>query len=192
MNRFQSWSREVEGFTKRAKVRSFFDIKTWNRSARYRNQRIERGWSDQDMWAGGEYIMQMISDSLKWFEQQGVADWGLTFQQWKEDGTDYGYKNLRQIYADIDNYLEHDRSSWAQGLTTQASVENEAYIDEASDKKTAGGMTISWVDKETGKVLTEKQLSKRIEKHHKKAKKLHEKATNALMCWSRHATEFWD
>lgn len=192
MNRFQSWSREVEGQTKRSKIAGFFNAPTWRRAMRYRKQRLQKGFSDQDMWAGGEYIMGMISDSLKWFEKEGIADWEFTFEQWKEEKTNYGYDNLKQMYTDIDNYLEHDRSSWARGLTTDTSVANEAYIDKTAEKKNDGALTIVWVEEATGKVLTEKQITKRMTDFYKVQKGLHKKATNALMCWSRHAVEFWD
>jgi len=181
---------EIEGMSLRYKVQTLLRPKTWSRIHKFRRQRISRGYSDKDMWHSGDHLTTLISESLKWHETQGMSDFQEMFKMWVEDGTNFGYKNLKQVYTDIDNYLAFDRGDWSTGLAGQIVNLEDAYI---SDGETdTSRITVEWRDEKTGKKLTEARVKKLMDEHHEKVEKLHDKSVNALTFWAHHARQFWD
>lgn len=166
-------------------------IKTIKRNRLHRKQRLTRGYSDADMWNSGDHLMGLISESLKWHETQGMSDFSYSFKLWEENGTNFGYKNLKQVYTDIDNYMEFDQKDWANGLYSKVVSLEDAYIKNG-DLKGTSTVSVEWYDKMTGRKLTEAKVKKLIDAHHKKTEKLWDKAVNAMSFWARHAREFWD
>lgn len=134
--------------------------------------------------------MQLISDSLKWFEKEGLTDWADSFKRWKEEGTDFGYKNFKQVYTDIDKYLQLERQGWPTNLDVDTTSLESHYIQTPHDNSLAEES--NWVDTKTGKRLSKAQVSRRIVAHYKKVNKAYAKAVNAMTFWSNHAREFWD
>lgn len=189
MNIFQSWYREVEDYRLRHKIEEFFNIRCWARVHKHRKQRIARGFSDQDMWDGGSYVMQVISDTLKWYDQGEMVDWSSNFRRWKVEGTNYGYSSLKQMYKDIDRYLAHEKTSWSTGLST---IDLPVDTTEIANDTGEIVFNVRWLNVRTGRVLKEDQITRRIKRYHEKAEKLKLNAVNAVKCWATHADSFWD
>lgn len=190
MNIFQSWLEEVKGQKTSSKFGDLFSLIVWKRVRNHRNQRIQRGFSDQDMWSGGEHIMQMISESLKWYDANGISNWSESFKTWRAEETDFGYKSLKQVYSDIDNYLNLEKSGWSTDLDLDTSNLGSHYIP--TQPETASDEESNWINKKTGKRLSRAQVSRRIAAHHAKVEKVYAKAIKAMTFWAHHAREFWD
>lgn len=187
MSAIKSLKEETNGMSLKYKAKTIFSPNTWKRIRRHRKQRIERGISDQDMWNSGEHIMGLISQSMKYHETKGVSDFKYMLKFWKEEGTDFGYKTLKQVYTDIDNYLAWDRAEWTEGLSSKMVSE---YIENPDDEPAP--FSVAWYDDENGLKLTDAKVKRLMDASNAKGKKLHDKAVNALTFWSRHAIEFWD
>jgi len=181
---------EIEGMSLRYKVQTVLRPKTWSRIHKFRRQRITRGYSDKDMWSSGTHLMTLISESLKWHESKGVSDFEYMFKMWVDEGSNFGYKNLKQVYTDIDNYLKVDRGDWATGLAGQIVNLEDAYITEGEED--TSHITVEWREEKTGKKLTDARVKKLMHEHHAKVEKLHSKAVNAMTFWAHHARQFWD
>jgi len=182
-------SEEITGMSLRYKLQTVLRPKTWSRIRKFRRQRLARGYSDKDMWNSGTHLMTLISESLKWHDSRGVSDFDYMFKMWVDEGSNFGYKNLKQVYTDIDNYLAIDRSDWSTGLAGQIVHLEDAYIADGDD---TSKVTVEWHDDKTGKKITDARVRKLMDEHLTKVEKLHDKAVNALTFWAHHARQFWD
>ena len=172
MGILKDWKNDTDGYVFSAKVKYFFSPKTWLRLHRWRKQRADRGWSDRDLWGAGEHIAAMTADMLETLSK-GRTDWDWWFKNLKRKEP---YENLEDVIADIRNYLDYESStSWTDGL-----------------EHSGGWRDGKWIDKKTGKTLTDKQITNRIMKHGKEGNRLYKKAAKAMEFFGRNFAGFWD
>lgn len=167
---------ETQGYRAQARLISFADPREWVRLHKYRKQRANRGWSDRDTWNMGDHVANLVVEMLEHLRDNGVTDWNAWFEYNIDEKGKGAYKNLDQVISDIKNYLEHEKTSWTDGITMLSS----------------GELTGSWVDEKTGKKQTSAAIKHRINKWHKENNKLYKKATKAMGFFGRHFAQFWD
>lgn len=104
MGLLKDWKQLNGGFRLRYQIVPLFSPKEWIRLIKWRRQRAERGWSDRDVWGGGEHIISVSMGVLRSLHNDGkIVDWDDYFKNnaWET----YGYKNLEEVAQDLDNYL---------------------------------------------------------------------------------------
>lgn len=118
----------------RYKIKSSLNPFVWKREIRYRNQRINRGWSERDAWGGGEHIAEVSAGILRELgDEKNIVDWDWYFRenQWET----LGYKNLNEVAQDIENYLywqEHELDDEIYkrfDIDTRFAIEFQLYED---------------------------------------------------------------
>lgn len=82
--------KETEGFTSLARLQHFLSLRSWKRTHRKRKQRADRGWADDDIWAGGEYILEVMA---------GIVN------KLNEDSEEMGFDAKMAVSA-IEKYLD--------------------------------------------------------------------------------------
>lgn len=173
MGIFSDWLQETNGSAVIYKIRSLVSPKEWYSLHKWRKQRADRGWSDRDAWGAGERIAQMTAEML-----QHLNDYSHTDQWFDLNIIDkQKYENLQQVIDDINYYLEYEKTSWSDGLTS---------IHEDNKK----GFT--WKDIETSKVLTDRQITSRIRKWRVEECRAYNKARKAMIFFSSNFANFWD
>lgn len=181
MSIFKDWAEWNDGYDIRRKVRNIFNMNDWRQLHKWRKQRADRGWSDRDTWGAGDHIAKMTAEMLQHLQNNVYKDWPEWFKfNVAEEGRG-AYTNLQEVIDDINNYLEFDIKSWADGLTPKQK--------EISDK---GKFTCNWYDESTGKKLTEAAVSNRINRYSKENMRLYKKANKAMGFFGRHFGNFWD
>ena len=188
MSLLKDFREDVSGYKIFYQLRSAVDVRLWLRLHKYRKQRANRGWSDRDAWGAGEHIAKVTAEMLQHLNDYSYCDW----PEWFKNNTDnLGYKNLQSVIDDINNYLEFQYTGWTDGLDV-ASYD----VDDWIEKEPVNGLHVwksaGWINIETGKKLTEKQVTARISKHHKQEQKLYAKATKAMEFFGRNFASFWD
>jgi len=94
------------------------------RTARYRHQRAERGWSDRDTWGGGEHLAEVAAGILDYLDNvQNVVDWDAYFKNNYEEN--YGYASLTEVAQDITNYLAWEEESFSEPIYEEYKDHNE-------------------------------------------------------------------
>tara|TARA_B100001245_G_C22893491_1_gene430706 strand:- start:4535 stop:4999 length:465 start_codon:yes stop_codon:yes gene_type:complete len=112
------YKHNVNGLRLRYKILEFLNLKEWVREARYRKQRINRGWSDRDAWGGGEHIAEVSAGILRELnKEQNIVDWDWYFRE--NEWETFGYKNLDEVAQDIENYLDWELLSYSEPLYSQ-------------------------------------------------------------------------
>ena len=172
MGILKDWKNDTDGYVFSAKVKYFFSPKTWLRLHRWRKQRADRGWSDRDLWGAGEHIAAMTANMLEELSK-GHTDWDWWFKNLKRKEP---YENLEDVIADIRNYLDYEsKTAWTDGLDHKGNWKDH-----------------EWIDKKTGKTLTEKQVTNRIMKHANEGNRLYKKSAKAMEFFGRNFAGFWD
>jgi hypothetical protein len=186
MSIFKDWQEDTDGYRFRAKATHFVNPREWLRLHKWRKQRADRGWSDRDTWGAGNHIAKITAEILQHLNDHTYVDWPEWFKlNAKEKGA---YKNLQQVIDDINAYLDHEKTSWADGLETRREK-----IDEMFEKREDGNyewIRPDWYEGE--KKLTEAAIKNRINKWSKESNKKYEQAKKALSFFSRNFSGFWD
>lgn len=176
MGIIKDFKSEHTGYSFKYLVKETLSPNVWFRLRKHRKQRADRGWSDRDSWAMGEYVAQITSEMLTNLRDNGSTDWEWWFENYGEKGKG-AYKSLDEVINDINGYLEHTRTSWTDDLT--------------SVRGKTGKFSVSWVNQK-GKKITEAEITNRINKHHKEELRLYKKASKAMAFFGRHFWGFWD
>lgn len=92
--------KETEGFAPLARLQYFLSLRSWKRAHRKRKQRADRGWADDDIWAGGEYILKVIAEIVN---------------KLNEDSEEMGFDAKMAVGA-IAKYLHYLEDPRANGL----------------------------------------------------------------------------
>lgn len=159
----------------------FFSPKVWFRLHKYRKQRADRGWSDRDVWGAGEHIAKMTAEILQRLNDNAIADWTAWFENNIQSKS--GYKDLQSVIDDINNYLEHEKTSWADGLDIDYNKKKSAGHDLSSGR---------WVDKATREPISEQQIRERTKKWRDEEMRLYKKAQSAMQFFGKNFASFWD
>lgn len=190
MSIFKDFAEDVSGYRYRKQAQELIDPRTWLHLHRWRRQRADRGWSDRDTWGAGEHIAKMTAEMLQQLNDHTYVDWPMWVKlNVKEEGKG-AYKNLQSVIDDINKYLDHQETSWADGLTT---VNDE--IEKVFTKREDGNYgyhSPDWVDLQTGKKVTQAAITHRIHKWAAEDRNLYKKAQKAMGFFSRHFAGFWD
>lgn len=187
MGILKDWQDDNDGICLKRKIVYFLSPSIWLRLHKYRKQRADRGWSDRDTWGAGDHIAQITAEMLQHLNDNTYVDWPDWFKyNVKEKGS---YKNLQSVIDDINGYLNNQTISWADGLEIAEKDINEIFVEEGDHRvyKSPGYINI-----ETGKKLTEKQISSLIKKYYDRESKLYKKSTDAMQFFGRHFSSFWD
>lgn len=188
MGLIKDWAEDTEGYRFSYRVRSLFDLSLWLRLHKWRKQRANRGWSDRDTWGAGDHIAQMTAEMLQHLNDKTYVDWPEWFNlNVKEKGRG-AYKNLQEVIDDINAYLDHEKTSWSDGLDTKRDS-----VDEIVKKREDGNyqwVGPDWYDGD--KKLTEAQVTQRIHKWSKQNNLKYKKAQKAMGFFARHFSGFWD
>lgn len=183
MGIIKDWNEDTEGYCFKYKVINLLSPIVWLRLHKYRKQRADRGWSDRDTWGAGDHIAKMTAEMLQHLNDESYTDWPEWFkfnvQEPKSD-----YKNIQSIIDDIDNYLKFTNTSWSDNLT-------DAGIDYDGNNGEETCISCKWLD-ESGKKLTDTQITTLIKKHCNQQNKLYKKASKAMQFFGRHFSSFWD
>lgn len=162
----------------RTRVITVLSPKEWLRHHKWRKQRMDRGWSDRDTWGAGDHIAKMVAEMLQHLNDNTYVDWPEWFKlNVKEQGKG-AYKSLQSVVNDITAYLDHQETSWADGLETTPADNPEKF-------------NVDWIDKK-GKKLSEQQITVRIKRWTEEDNNLYKKATKAMQFFGRHFAGFWD
>lgn len=173
---------DAEGYVVQAKVTHFLNPLEWKQKAKWRKQRADRGWSDRDTWGAGEHIAEMTAQMLQRLNDKSYVDWPLWFDLNVKEKGKGAYKNLQSVIDDINNYLEHEKTSWADDLESRSVV--EGYDGEFLNPK--------WFHIDSGKQASDAEVRNRINKWHKENTRLYKKSTKAMQFFGRHYASFWD
>lgn len=172
---------DSKDYTLRYRILTYLSPKEWLRHHKWRKQRADRGWSDRDTWGAGEHIAKMTADMLQQLNDNGICSWPDWFDlNVKEEGKG-AYKDLQSVIDDINNYLVHTETSWADGLTTDG-----FQVDDD------GRFNSHWSEESTGKRISEADIKHRINKWSKEDNRLYKKAQKAMGFFSRYFAGFWD
>jgi len=187
MGIIKDWRDDTEGYCFKYKIINLLSLRVWLDLHRWRKQRANRGWSDRDTWGAGDHIAKITAEMLQHLNDHTYVDWPDWFKLNVEEAG--SYKNLQSVIDDINGYLEYQETSWTDGLEPVQKPLDEVFVEEGDRRvyKSPG-----WINKETGRQITEKQLTMLMHKHHNKEVKLYKKATNALSFFARQFTSFWD
>ena len=181
MSIFKDWKDNNQGCVFRYKALNLMSPKEWSKLHRWRKQRADRGWSDRDMWGAGEHIARLTADMLEELSK-GHTDWESWFKNLKRKEQ---YTNLEDVIADIGGYLDYEtNTAWTDGL--------ELIGEPIKRDKDGVKLNSRWIDKKTGKTLTDKQVTNRIMKHGKEGNRLYKKAAKAMEFFGRNFAGFWD
>lgn len=100
--------------------REIFNLSNWARTLKWRRQRMERGWSDRDTWAGGEHIVEVTAGILRYLETT-IIDWPAYFEMNYEDN--YGYTSLSEVAQDLDNYIYFEERQYEDAIYKEFDME---------------------------------------------------------------------
>jgi hypothetical protein len=178
MGIIKDWRDNNSSFRVSTKIYSLFSPKEWYELHKCRKQRANRGWSNRDAWEAGDYVAKIVADMLFYLKDNSYVDWEWWFDNKYKKGKN-NYKDLQSIIDDINNYLEFQKTSWADGL--------DADIDDV--KKFSD---IKWSDVATGKKLTDKQVTARINKYAAQEAEVYKKASRAMKFFGENFSDFWD
>jgi hypothetical protein len=168
-------------YTLRYRVITLLSPREWLRHHKWRKQRANRGWSDRDTWGAGDHIAKITAEMLNHLNKHSMVSWPDWFDMnVKEEGKN-AYRDLQSVIDDINNYLVHSETSWADGLTTDGSV-----IDDD------GHFNSHWIEEATGKKITESEIKHLINKWSKENNHLYKRAGRAMGFFGRHFSGFWD
>lgn len=171
-------------------VREKLNPRQWLREFKWARQRVSRGWSDRDTWGAGDHIAKITAEMLQHLNDYTYIDWPEWFKLNVEEDGKGSYKKLQDVVDDINNYLVFSETSWADGLTSTGSLKDMfGEPDKDGNRQYKGS---HWVNDDTGKRITEAEVSRRIKVWHNKQTKLYDKAQKAMMFFGRHFTQFWD
>ena len=175
MSLLKDWKEDNEGYRVQTRVAHFFDPREWLRLQKYRTQRADRGWSDRDMWGMGEHLAEITAEMLAELDK-GHTDWPMWFDlNVREEGKG-AYKSLQSVIDDINNYLNHEKTSWSDDLTCKQGKTGEFHMGWYKD----------------GKKISEAELKNRINKWAKENNRLYKKSAKAMQFFGRHYAQFWD
>ena len=105
-------------------MKELFNPANYYRTARWRHQRAERGWSDRDTWGGGEHITEITAGILNYLDNvQNVVDWDAYFEHNYEEN--YGYSSLTEVATDINNYLAWQEEQFSEPLWSEFKNDRE-------------------------------------------------------------------
>lgn len=177
MGIIKDWNDENGSYVLHYKVLRFLSPNSWMMVYKWRKQRADRGWSDKDTWAAGEYILQISSAMLRELgKEKNPVDWASYFKD--NQIKHYGYSNFNEAADDIDAYLNFSaNSSWTD------------YID----FKLPGGHINQDGSWESGMDKRQQfKAKKAMEKHNREFNHLHEKASKAMrLVASNHGALWW-
>jgi len=191
MSIFKDWQEDTKEYRFTYKLRNLFSPALWLKLHKWRKQRADRGWSDRDTWAAGDYIARMTADILQHLNDNTHVDWPDWFKyNCQEKGKD-AYKDLQSVIDDIIGYLDFEKNeSWSKGLDIASDD-----VADLFDKATDGSYSLApdrWVDEVTRKPVTQQQITSRIKKYRDKEIKQYKKAQKAMQFFGRNFTGFWD
>lgn len=173
---------------KRYWLRELVDPRNYQRTAKHRKQRLNRGWSDRDTWNMGDHLIEITAQMLNHLNTNGIADWPEWFKlNVKEEGKG-AYKSLNQVIKDITEYIDFEKTSWADGLDTKRDSVDEIFKERTDEMYEYVGP--DWY--EGKKKLSDADISFRINKWHKEWEKKHKKAQKAMQWVGRHFASLWD
>ena len=151
---------------------------------KYYRQRAKQGYSDRDVWNGGDHILKVTAGVLRELgDEKSHIDWDEYFR------TNYqtrGYNSLHEVAQDIENYLAFDDVSWADTLGFEIKHKS-IKIEKEGDKY--DGM-YEWVSDNTPD--EERRIRIAIRKHYEEEKRLFEKCKNAMIFVAINARGLWD
>lgn len=189
MGLLKDWRYEYESERLDRKVFHFFSLFAWLRLYKWRRQRADRGWSDRDTWGAGEYIAQITAEMLQHLNENKYTDWPEWFKLNVQEEGKGAYTSLAQVISDITTYLDFEKTSWGDGLTTKRDS-----LEEIFEKKADGSYLYKgpdWYD-EKGEKMSDIAVDRRVKKWHKEQIRLHKKAQKAMQFFARHFAQFWD
>ncbi len=147
---------------------------TWQ----HRYQRAERGYSDRDVWNTGDHILGIMVGMLKQLgDEKSHIDWTEYFKENYKNNQ--GYNSLNEVAADIKNFIEFDKTSWADDLGFDIKTEWE----EVDDSK-------MMVDLNTPK--EKRIMGKAMNDWHKEWGRRHAKMQRALTFLKFNISGLWD
>ena len=83
-------------------------------TAKHRYQRAERGYSDRDIWNGGDHILDVATGVLKGLAQEkNYLKWDEYF---KSNYKSKVYEDFEGVIKDLDDYIAFDDLNWADTL----------------------------------------------------------------------------
>lgn len=92
---------------KRYWLRELLRFGNYRRFFKWRKQRIKKGFSDRDVWNGGEYLAEVAAGILyELGNEKNIVDWDEYFKANYEDN--YGYESLIEVADDLQLYVEWD------------------------------------------------------------------------------------
>lgn len=109
-----------KGYVPHRKALALMNPYRWAYYFKVRSQRLKNGISDYDLWAGGEYVLEIISKIIK--EQ--------------EKPEDSPKLNLVTMASDIDNYLEFIRTTKLRPYTDEYQKLDRELYKKATDAAT--------------------------------------------------------
>lgn len=122
--------------------------------------------------------------------ENSYIDWEIWFEERNKKEL-YSYTNLQSAIDDINDYLDFIKTDWSEGLDV---TDIDATLKKV--EKTEDGFyqffDISWTDRATGKILTDKEITKLIKKYHDKETKFYKEATRAMKFFGSNFASFWD
>lgn len=173
---------ESKDFTFIYRMKALLSPREWYYHHKWRKQRMDRGWSNRDTWAAGDYIAKITAEMLEYLNKHSMVSWPDWFEHniIEEQGED-AYKDLQSIIDDINNYLIYVETSWGDGLNNDGP---QPPVDRY--------FRVNWYDEKTNKKLTEAEVKRRIGKWTKESFRLYKRAQKAMSFFGQHFTEFWD
>lgn len=185
MGIFKDWSKDNRGVALRYQAKELFSPQVWLKLRKWRKQRMNRGWSDRDVWDAGEYIAKMTADMLQDLNDNKYNNWPEWFKLNVQEEGKGAYKNLQSVIDDINAYLDFTETSWADGLECEGNL-----LD--PEEEEFQSINTTWRYKKSGNKVPENRLKGMIKKHGEKEMALYKKATKAMAFFGRHFGSFWD
>lgn len=176
MSIFKDWRVYTTGESLEMRSKHALDPRVWLRLQKWRTQRADRGWSDNDLWGAGDHIAKMTARMLQELNDTTYTDWPEWFKLNVQEQE--GYKDLQTVIDDINDYLDIIEITWAEGLQCRG------------DGK-AVDFNVSWFD-ESGKKLSEKEIKRRMAIYEMNYRNAYEAASKAMQFFARHFASFWD
>lgn len=188
MSIIKDWREDNQGYRLRMKVTKLFSPREWFYLHKWRKQRANRGWSDRDTWNMGDHLIEITAAMLNHLNTNGIADWPEWFKLNVQEKGKNAYTSLDQVIKDITDYIDFEKTSWADGLDTKRDS-----IDETFKERQDGNYEYIGPDWYEGdKKLSEAAIKNRINNWQKEWDKEYKKATNAMQWVGRHIAGLWD
>lgn len=110
------WPREL------VRLRNYISLFKW------RHQRVIRGWSDRDVWGGGEHLAGVAAGILYTLgDEKNIVDWDEYFKM-NYDET-WGYKTLHEVADDLQLYVEWDSLQYQEPYWSDIRMEDRWAMD---------------------------------------------------------------